>query len=81
MNTTELIRKKRNNEALTKEEILYLVNNFTKSKIPDYQFSAFLMSVYFNGMNKEETSALTEAMLYSGKVLNLNSIQGVKIYK
>ncbi|MDY0081634.1 MAG: thymidine phosphorylase [Ignavibacteriaceae bacterium] len=81
MNTTELIRKKRNNEALTKEEILYLVNNFTKSKIPDYQFSAFLMSVYFNGMNKEETSALTEAMLYSGKVLNLNSISGVKIDK
>jgi pyrimidine-nucleoside phosphorylase len=81
LNTTELIRKKRNNEALTKEEILYLVNNFTKSKIPDYQFSAFLMSVYFNGMNKEETSALTEAMLYSGKVLNLNSISGVKIDK
>ncbi|HQF42219.1 MAG TPA: thymidine phosphorylase [Ignavibacteriaceae bacterium] len=81
MNTTELIRKKRNNEALTKEEILYLVNNFTKNKIPDYQFSAFLMSVYFNGMNKEETSALTEAMLYSGKVLNLDSIPGVKIDK
>ncbi len=81
MNTTELIRKKRNNETLTKEEILYLVNNFTKNKIPDYQFSAFLMSVYFNGMSKEETSALTEAMLYSGKVLNLDSIPGVKIDK
>jgi len=81
MNTTELIRKKRNKEHLTKDEILFLVNNFTKNKIPDYQFSAFLMSVYFNGMNKEETSALTEAMLYSGKVLNLNSISGAKIDK
>lgn len=81
MNTTELIRKKRNKENLTKEEILYLISNYTKGKIPDYQFSAFLMAVYFNGMSKDETSALTEAMLYSGKVLNLNSIPGVKIDK
>lgn len=81
MNTTELIRKKRNKENLNKEEILFLINNFTKGKIPDYQFSAFLMAVYFNGMNKQETSALTEAMLYSGKVLNLKSIPGVKVDK
>lgn len=81
MNTTELIRKKRNKENLTKEEILYLINNYTKGKIPDYQFSAFLMAVYFNGMNKEETAALTEAMLYSGKVLDLKSIPGIKIDK
>ena len=81
MNTVELIRKKRNNENLTKEEILFLINNYTKNKIPDYQFSAFLMAVYFNGMSKEETASLTEAMLYSGKVLNLNSIPGIKIDK
>ncbi len=81
MNTTELIRKKRNKENLTKEEILYLINNYTKGKIPDYQFSAFLMAVYFNGMSKEETSSLTEAMLNSGKVLNLRSIPGIKIDK
>jgi len=81
MNTAELIRKKRNNKHLTKEEILFLVKGFTKNKIPDYQFSAFLMSVYFNGMSKEETSALTEAMLYSGKVLDLSSIKGIKIDK
>lgn len=81
MNTVELIRKKRNKENLTKEEIFFLIKNYTKNKIPDYQFSAFLMAVYFNGMTKEETSALTEAMLYSGKVLNLNSINGVKIDK
>ncbi len=81
MNTTELIRKKRNKGNLTKEEILFLINNYTKGKIPDYQFSAFLMAVYFNGMSKEETASLTEAMLYSGKVLNLNSIPGIKIDK
>ena len=81
MNTTELIRKKRNKENLTIEEILFLINSYTKNKIPDYQFSAFLMAVYFNGMSKEETSALTEAMLYSGKVLNLSYTKGVKVDK
>jgi pyrimidine-nucleoside phosphorylase len=81
MNTIELIRKKRNKEILTKEEIFFLIDNYTKGKIPDYQFSAFLMAVYFNGMSKTETTALTEAMLYSGKVLNLNSIPGAKVDK
>ena len=81
MNTTELIRKKRNKENLTKEEILYLINNYTKGKIPDYQFSAFLMAAYLNGMNKDETAALTNSMLYSGKVLDLSSIKGVKVDK
>ncbi len=81
MNTTELIRKKRNKENLTKEEIFFLIKNYTNNRIPDYQFSAFLMAVFFNGMSKEETSALTEAMLYSGKVLNLSSILGVKVDK
>ena len=81
MKTTELIRKKRNKENLTKNEILFLINNYTKNKIPDYQFSAFLMAVYFNGMSKEETSSLTEAMLYSGKVLNLDSLSSVKVDK
>jgi pyrimidine-nucleoside phosphorylase len=81
MNAVELVRKKRSNENLTKEEISFLINNYTKNKIPDYQFSAFLMAVYFNGMSKDETASLTEAMLYSGKVLNLNSIPGIKIDK
>jgi len=81
MNTVELIRKKRNKENLTKEEILFLISNYTKNKIPDYQFSALLMAVYFNGMSKEETASLTEAMLYSGKILNLSSIPGVKVDK
>ena len=81
MNTTELIRKKRDGGILTNKEISFLVNSYTKTKIPDYQFSAFLMAVFFNGMNKEETAFFTEAMLYSGKVLNLNSIPGIKIDK
>ena len=81
MNTTELIRKKRDGKSLTVEEIDYLISSYTKKKIPDYQFSAFLMAAYLKGMNKKETAALTKAMLYSGKVINLDSIPGAKIDK
>jgi pyrimidine-nucleoside phosphorylase len=81
MNTIELIKKKRENKTLSKEEIIYLINNYTKGKIPDYQFSAFLMATYFNGMSVEETAALTEAMLYSGIVINLDAIPGAKVDK
>lgn len=81
MNTTELIRKKRDGKNLTENEILYLINSYTSGKIPDYQFSAFLMAVFFSGMNTEETTALTNAMLYSGEVINLDTIPGSKIDK
>lgn len=81
MNTVELIRKKRNGEKLTQEEINFLVSGLTKNKIPDYQFSAFLMAAYLKGLDIDETSYLTEAMLYSGKVIDLSSISGMKIDK
>jgi len=81
MNPVELIRKKRNGNSFTKKEIIFLINGYTKNKIPDYQFSALLMAVFLKGMTKEETAALTEAMLYSGKVINLSSIKGAKIDK
>ncbi len=81
MNTVELIKKKRNGLVLTSEEINYLINNYARGKIPDYQFSAFLMAAFLKGMNKDETSYLTKAMLYSGKVVDLSSIKGKKIDK
>jgi pyrimidine-nucleoside phosphorylase len=81
MNTTELIRKKREGASLSRDEINYLVNGYTKKKIPDYQFSAFLMAVYFKGMDTGETAALTEAMLYSGTVADLSAIEGIKVDK
>ncbi len=81
MNTIELIRKKRDKESLSKEEIKFLISSYTKNKIPDYQFSSFLMAVFLNGMSSEETSYLTEAMLYSGKVLNLDFLKGEKVDK
>ncbi len=81
MNPVKLIRKKREGEILTPEEIRFMVDGFTKSKIPDYQFSAFLMTVYFRGMTAKETSVLTDSMLHSGKVINLKSIKGFKVDK
>jgi len=57
------------------------VSSFTKNKVPDYQFSAFLMASFINGMTVSETACLTEAMLYSGKVIDLSSIKGVKVDK
>ena len=81
MNTVELIIKKRNGKTLTKDEINFLINSYTKGKIPDYQFSALLMAILLKGMTKAETSHLTEAMLHSGKVIDLSFIKGPKIDK
>jgi len=81
MNVVDLIRKKRDGKILEKNEIEFLISGYTKNEIPDYQFSSFLMAAYLKGLDPKETSYLTNAMLYSGKVLNLNSISGVKIDK
>ncbi len=81
MNTIELIRKKRDGETFSTKEIEFLVNSYTKGKIPDYQFSALLMAIFFNSMNANETAELTEIMLHSGKTIDLSSINGAKIDK
>ncbi len=81
MNTVELIRKKRDGEILSKDEIRFLISAYTKNKIPDYQFSSLLMAIYLKGMTTKGTSDLTEAMLYSGKVIDLNFLKGAKIDK
>jgi len=66
---------------LNEIEINFLIEGYTKDKILDYQFAAFLMAVYFQGMNFEETANLTAAMMNSGKVFDLSSIPGKKIDK
>lgn len=81
MNPVEIIRKKRDGHSLTNEEIQFLIHNFTIGKIPAYQFSAFLMAGFLNGFNKQETAQLTRSMLYSGKVIDLNTIKGKKVDK
>ena len=77
----DLIEKKKRSEALTKDEIEYLISGYTKGEIPDYQMSAFLMAVCFNGMTDEETYEFTMAMEHSGDELDLSSIPGMKIDK
>ena len=65
-----IIQKKRDKEKLTKDEITWFIEGLTMGEIADYQMSALLMAIYLNGLEKDETVALTDAMLYSGKVLN-----------
>lgn len=78
---SELIIKKRDGGKLTAEEIQFIVNGYTAGDIPDYQMSAFLMAVFFRGMDREETLCLTMAMKDSGETLDLSGISGVKADK
>ncbi|MFA5638469.1 MAG: thymidine phosphorylase [Anaerovoracaceae bacterium] len=81
MNMTSLIEKKKRGEVLSKEEISFLIKGYTADEIPDYQVSAFLMAVWFNGMSLEETVDLTDAMRFSGDVIDLSAIKGIKVDK
>ncbi|MEG2109139.1 MAG: pyrimidine-nucleoside phosphorylase [Clostridium sp.] len=81
MRMYDVILKKRNGDELTKEEIDFFVQGYTKGEIPDYQASALLMAIFFNKMNKRETADLTMAMVNSGDKLDLSKIQGVKVDK
>lgn len=81
MNAVEIIKKKRNGGKLSKEEIYFFISKHLEGKITDYQVSAFLMAVHFNGMDDEETLHLTELMLNSGEIIDLSFINGVKVDK
>ncbi len=81
MNAVEIIKKKRNGGKLSKEEINFFISKHLEGKITDYQVSAFLMAVHFNGMDDEETLHLTELMLNSGEIIDLSFINGVKVDK
>lgn len=81
MRMYDLIMKKRNGGALTEEEIRYMINGFTIGEIPDYQMSAMMMAIYFQGMNESETLALTMEMAKSGDMLDLSDIKGIKVDK
>ncbi len=81
MRMYDLIVKKRNGGTLTREEIAFMVRGYTDGEIPDYQMSAMMMAVYFQGMDEEETLSLTMSMRDSGEVLDLSAIAGIKVDK
>ena len=81
MNTVDIIIRKRNGVKLTPDEIKYMVDGYTAGSIPDYQMSAFLMAVYFRGMDREETVELTECMRLSGDIVDLSGVKGIKVDK
>ncbi len=81
MRMYDIILKKRQGNVLTKEEIQYFVDGYTKGIIPDYQASAFMMTLFFQKMTREETVILTEAMMNSGDILDLSPIKGIKVDK
>ena len=78
---TELIAKKRDGGTLTAEEIAFMIEGYTKGSIPDYQRSAMLMAMYFRGLDRGETTAMTMSMMQSGDVIDLSPISGVKADK
>jgi pyrimidine-nucleoside phosphorylase len=74
MQAIELIRKKRDGETLSREEIAWFVSEYTRGTIPDYQASAWLMAIFWRGMNAQETADLTMAMVHSGEELRVREI-------
>ncbi|EFR69568.1 pyrimidine-nucleoside phosphorylase [Enterococcus faecium V689] len=77
----DLIEKKRDGNELSKEEIEYIVTNYTNGKIPDYQVSALLMAIFYQDMTNEEITNLTLAIANSGDVIDLSSLEGIKVDK
>lgn len=81
MRVENIIAKKRDGRAFSRDEIESLIGGFVSGKIPDYQMSAFLMAAYIKGMNSNETFDLTKAMVESGEVVDLSAIEGIKVDK
>ena len=81
MRMIDLIEKKQAGHALKQTEIEFIVRHFSEGEIPDYQMAAFMMAVYFQGMNEEEAGWLTMAMAESGDQIDLSAIEGVKVDK
>ena len=81
MRMYDLIHKKKNGGQLTKDEIEAMIEAYVKGEVPDYQMSAMLMAIYFQGMTPEETANLTIAMAKSGDIIDLSAIEGFKVDK
>ena len=81
MNFIDIIIKKKNGEELTTKEIQYFIDSVADRTVPDYQISALLMAIAINSMSDRETADITRAMTYSGNVIDLSGIKGIKTDK
>lgn len=81
MRMVDLIEHKRGGGELTKDEIDFIIEGYVNKSIPDYQISALLMAIYFQGMTTKESTALTMAMLHSGETIDLSTVEGIKVDK
>ncbi|KGP72173.1 pyrimidine-nucleoside phosphorylase [Pontibacillus yanchengensis] len=81
MRMYDIIAKKRDGYALTKEEIDFFVEGYTNGEVPDYQASALCMAIFFQDMNDEERANITTAMVNSGDTIDLSPIEGIKVDK
>jgi len=81
MRVLDIIRGKRDGKELSREEIEFLITGFTRDEFPEYQMAAWLMATFLRGMTKAELTALTEAMLYSGQVVDFSDLPGKKVGK
>ncbi len=77
----EIIRKKRDGQRLSDEEIRFFIQGYVKNEIPDYQMAALLMAMFLRGLDADESNSYTEAMLHSGRVIDLSDISGIKVDK
>ena len=74
MTILDIIEKKRDKKELSKEEIEFFIDGYTKGEITDYQVAALVMAIFINGMTDEETTNLTLAMAHSGEILDLSKL-------
>lgn len=81
MRMVDIIERKRDGLELSEDEIRFFIKGYTDGSIPDYQASALTMAILFRGMNKNETSILTDAMEHSGDTVDLSSIKGIVVDK
>lgn len=77
----DLIEKKQKNEPLTESEVRWMIENYTNDEIPEYQMSAMLMAIYFQGLTEDELGELSMAMVRSGDQIDLSAIEGIKVDK
>lgn len=81
MRMVDLIEKKKDGLEHNEEELHFIIDGYVKGHIPDYQMSAWMMAICFQGLTMQETILLTKEMMYSGEILDLSSIHGIKVDK